>query len=80
MYALLAYTYFEILDIKTAHFPFLVVVLQDLNSGLHTWLGKYSTTLATLPALFCVGYFQDRVSQTVSPSWLQTRILLISAS
>jgi hypothetical protein len=30
--------------------------------------------------VFCVGYFQDRVSQTVCPGWLQTGIFLISAS
>jgi hypothetical protein len=29
---------------------------------------------------FCDGYFQDRVSQTISPGWLQTAILPISAS
>jgi hypothetical protein len=34
----------------------------------------------TLPALFCVGCFQDRFSQTIYPSWPWTEILLISAS
>jgi hypothetical protein len=37
-------------------------------------------TWATPPAFFCDGFFQDRVSQTICPVWLQTRILLISAS
>jgi hypothetical protein len=43
-----------------------------LNSGLTPW--------ATPPALFCVVFFQDRVSQTICTSWLQTEIYLISAS
>jgi hypothetical protein len=30
--------------------------------------------------LYCIGYFQDRVSHTNCPGWLQTLILLISAS
>jgi hypothetical protein len=29
---------------------------------------------------FCDGFFHDRVSKTICPSWLQTMILLISAS
>jgi hypothetical protein len=30
--------------------------------------------------LFCVGYFQDRVSWTICLGWLRTSIFLISAS
>jgi hypothetical protein len=45
------------------------------NSGPH----RCSTTWATPPALFCVGYFQDRDSQTIHQGWLWTEILLISA-
>jgi hypothetical protein len=30
--------------------------------------------------LFCVGYFPDGASWTICPGWLQTMILLISAS
>jgi hypothetical protein len=37
------------------------------------------TAWATLPALFCVGYFQDTISQTICLGWLWTLILLISA-
>jgi hypothetical protein len=44
----------------------------DLNSGLIPW--------ATPPALFCDGFCQDRVSRIIYPGWLQTTILLISAS
>jgi hypothetical protein len=46
-----------------------------LNSGPSLW--------ATPPALFCVEYYQDnadRVSWTICLGWLQTAILLISAS
>jgi hypothetical protein len=44
-----------------------------LNSGPSPW--------ATTPAqFFVIGFFWDRVSQTVCPDWLQTEILLISAS
>jgi hypothetical protein len=47
----------------------------------HCWgLNSRPTPWATPPALFCVGFFWDRVSQTISPGWLQTSILLISAS
>jgi hypothetical protein len=45
-------------------------------------LGRCSATWATLPALFLfgVGYFQDRVSWTISLGWLETVTLLISVS
>jgi hypothetical protein len=48
-------------------FCFLVVLGFDLNSHL---LGRHATTLATPSALFCVGYFRDRISQTIRPGWL----------
>jgi hypothetical protein len=38
------------------------------------------TPWATPPALFCDGFFQDRVSWTICTSWLQTSLFLISAS
>jgi hypothetical protein len=31
-------------------------------------------------AIFCDGFFRDRVSRTICPGWLQTAILLTSAS
>jgi hypothetical protein len=43
-----------------------------LNSGPTSWV--------TPPALFCEGFFQDSVSRIIYLSWLQTVILLISAS
>jgi hypothetical protein len=43
-----------------------------LNSGPSPW--------ATPPALFLWTFFWDRVSWTICPTWLQTVILLISAS
>jgi hypothetical protein len=48
--------------------------------GLNSRPHAFSTTWATLPALFCVGYFQDIVSQAICPAWLLTMILLISTS
>jgi hypothetical protein len=44
------------------------------------FLGKYTTAWATLPATVCVGCFWDRVLWTICLSWLQSVILLISAS
>jgi hypothetical protein len=32
------------------------------------------------PSPFCSGYFGDGIQQTICPGWLQTEILLISAS
>jgi hypothetical protein len=43
-------------------------------------LGRHSTTEATLPALFHVGCFWNRVSRTICQGWLWTVILLIFAS
>jgi hypothetical protein len=43
-------------------------------------LGRWYTTWSTLPALICVGYFWDRVSQTIFLGWLRTMVLLITAS
>jgi hypothetical protein len=50
---------------------------------LHYWgLNPGTSPWATPPALFCEGgfFFWDRVLWTVCPGWLQTTILLISAS
>jgi hypothetical protein len=58
-------------------FFFLLVLGFELNaSGL---LDRHSTTWAMSP-LFCVGYFWDRVLQTICLGWLQMAFLLISAS
>jgi hypothetical protein len=53
-----------------------------LSSFLSSVLGlKLRTfTLSHSANPFCDGYFRDRVSRTVYLGWLQTRILLISAS
>jgi hypothetical protein len=37
-------------------------------------------TLSHSTSPLCDGYFRDRVSRTICPGWLQTAILLISAS
>jgi hypothetical protein len=43
-------------------------------------LNSVPTPRATPPALFCAGYFRDRVPQTIYLGWLQTVTLLICAS
>jgi hypothetical protein len=43
-----------------------------LNTGTKPW--------ANPPILFCNGFFQDRVLQTICPGWPQTSLLLIFAS
>jgi hypothetical protein len=40
-------------------------------------LGGHCTSWTTLPALFCVGYFQDKVLPRLALNWA---VLLISAS
>jgi hypothetical protein len=50
---------------------YLFLLYWGLNSGLTLW--------ATLPSLFWVAFFQDRVSRTICSGWLQIVILLISA-
>jgi hypothetical protein len=48
---------------------------------LQNWgLTAGPTPQATLPAHFCDCFFQDRISWTICLIWLQTVILLISAS
>jgi hypothetical protein len=48
---------------------------------LQYWgLNSESTAWATPPAIFLWRVFQDRVSWTIYPGWLQTEILLIFAS
>jgi hypothetical protein len=56
-------------------------ILYQLSEFLWYWgLNTGPTSRATSPALFCDGYFQDRISWTIFPDWLWTEILLISAS
>jgi hypothetical protein len=42
-------------------------------------LGRWATTWATLPALFCFGYFWNRVSRTICLAWRLTAIRLQSS-
>jgi hypothetical protein len=58
-------------------FFFLVVLEFELRASY--LLGSHSTTWDTAP-LFCVGYFQERISQTICLGWHRMWILLISAS
>jgi hypothetical protein len=53
-------------------FFFFFFQFLGLNSGPIPW--------ATPQALFCDGYFRDRVSWTICSGWLWTLILLICAS
>jgi hypothetical protein len=53
-------------------FLFFVLRYRGLNSGTIPW--------ATPPALFCEGFFQDRVLWIFCPGWLWTAIIHISAS
>jgi hypothetical protein len=59
-------------------FFFFVVLWFELRTSC--LLGGCCTTWATLPTLFCVGYFRDRVSWIVCPGWPQTGFFLIHAS
>jgi hypothetical protein len=47
-----------------------------MNLGPHAC----SITWATLLDLFCVGYFRDRVSQSICLCWLWSEVILTSAS
>jgi hypothetical protein len=58
---------------------FLLAILGFELKASHL-LNRYSTTWVTPPALFCTGYFWHRVSWTICLGWLQTTVLLISAS
>jgi hypothetical protein len=53
-------------------FIYLCFVVLGLNSGPTPW--------ATPPALFCEGFFWNRVPWIICLGWLQIVILLISAS
>jgi hypothetical protein len=57
---------------KVQVFYFIFLQYWGLNSRSSPW--------ATPPVLFCEGFVQDRVSQTIFLDWLPTAILLISAS
>jgi hypothetical protein len=63
---------------KTKDFFFFLVLGFKLRAS-HLQV-RCSTTWVTPPALFCDGYFQDRVSWTICLGWLWATILLISAS
>jgi hypothetical protein len=43
-------------------------------------LGRHSTSWTTLPALFCIGYFWDRVSWTIYQTGFELRSSWLSAS
>jgi hypothetical protein len=54
--------------------------------GIGIWTEDFALTKQTFYSLshtsspFCSGYFGDGISWTICPGWLQTMILLISAS
>jgi hypothetical protein len=51
-----------------------------LNSGPHTCQAGTPPLQPLHQPFFCVGYFRDRVSQTICMDYPQTVILLFSAS
>jgi hypothetical protein len=55
-------------------FLFIYFAVLGLNLGPSPWATPPS------PLLFCAGFFWDRILQTICLGWLQTMILLISAS
>jgi hypothetical protein len=58
-----------------------LIFLTKFSFFLWYWgLNSRPTPQVTPPATFCEGFFRDRVSQTICLGWLQTLILLISAS
>jgi hypothetical protein len=57
----------------------LVLCLSFLFGGFWV-LNLEPTPWASLPALFCDGFFQDRVFQSICLDYFQIMILLISAS
>jgi hypothetical protein len=59
-------------------FFFLAVLGFELRAS--RLFGEYSTTWATPPAFFYIGYFWDRVLWTICLGCLQTTILLIADS
>jgi hypothetical protein len=59
-------------------FFFLVVLGSEVKTSCLP--GRPSTIWATLLALFCDGYFRNRVLRTICSGWLWTVILLISDS
>jgi hypothetical protein len=65
-------------SLRTIFFFFLCSTGFELS--VSCFLGRHSTTWTTPLALLCVVFFQDRVSWTICLDWLQTTILVISAS
>jgi hypothetical protein len=67
----------------TVMFPCVYCALRNLRVFFfflrYCGLNPGPTPWTTPPALFVMGFFQDRVLWTICPGWLRTAILLISA-
>jgi hypothetical protein len=48
---------------------YLFLVVLGFEFGASCLLGRHSSTQATPPALFCVGFFRDRVLSTICLGW-----------
>jgi hypothetical protein len=61
-------------------FFFFFLVVLGFELGVSWFSSRRYTTVATLPALSCVGYFQDRDLWTICPGLCWTSSLVIFAS
>jgi hypothetical protein len=59
---------------------FFFLVVSGFELRVSHLLGRPSTTWATPSAIFCIGYFWDRVSGTICLGWPCTAVFLISVS
>jgi hypothetical protein len=67
-------------DILTIWLVLLFLMVLGFELRVLNVLGRCSTTWATLSTLFCIGYFQHRVLQTICLGWLWVVILVICVS
>jgi hypothetical protein len=60
--------------------PLIYLLVLGFELRALCMLSRHSTTWATLPALFCVGDFWDKVLWTICQGWPWAEIFLISVS
>jgi hypothetical protein len=59
------------------YFLIIEVIFEMLGFEFRAYTLSYSSS--PHPPSFAMGFFQDRISQTICPGWLPTTVLLISA-